>query len=182
LQGSNVKFKDKGGKSFGLFLKMDENKAHYVVATGIIVKDGKYLIAKRADYEKAFPGLWTVPGGKLEVRDYKERKQDTNAGQWYNVVEDLLRREVREEVGLEIESIKYLASLTFIRPDGVPALTLSMFAKHKTGEVKLGEGLTDYAWVDLEGAKKYNLIPGIYEEIEMLDKHLKGESLGEWGR
>ena len=31
----------------------------------IIVKDGKYLIAKRADYEKAFPGLWTVPGGKL---------------------------------------------------------------------------------------------------------------------
>ena len=59
---------------------MDNDKAHYIVATGIIVKDGKFLIAKRADYEKAFPGLWTVPGGKLEQKDYKDRKQDTDAG------------------------------------------------------------------------------------------------------
>jgi len=161
---------------------MDENKAHYIVVTGIIMKDGKYLITKRANYEKAFPGLWTVPGGKLETKDYKDRKQDTDAGQWYNIVEDVLRREVKEEVGLEIDKINYLASLVFIRPDGVPTLVLSMFANHKNGEVKLGEGLTEYSWVNLEEAKKYQLIPGIYEEIEMLDKHLKGEKLGEWGK
>jgi len=161
---------------------MDENKAHYIVATGIIMKDGKYLITKRANYEKAFPGLWTVPGGKLETKDYKDRKQDTDAGQWYNIVEDVLRREAKEEVGLEIGKINYLASLVFIRPDGVPTLVLSMFANHKNGEVKLGEGLTEYSWVNLEEAKKYQLIPGIYEEIEMLDKHLKGEKLGEWGK
>ena len=146
------------------------------------MKDGKYLITKRANYEKAFPGLWTVPGGKLETKDYKDRKQDTDAGQWYNIVEDVLRREVKEEVGLEIDKINYLASLVFIRPDGVPTLVLSMFANHKNGEVKLGEGLTEYSWVNLEEAKKYQLIPGIYEEIEMLDKHLKGEKLGEWGK
>ncbi len=160
---------------------MDENKAHYVVPTGIIVKDGKYLIAKRAAHLQAFPNLWTVPGGKLEQTDYKNRKHDTSAGQWYNVVEDALRREIKEEVGLEIGKINYLASLTFIRPDGVPALVLSMFADHKEGEVKLNEELVEHAWVTLEEAKSYQLIPGIYEEIEMLDKHLKGEKLGEWG-
>ncbi|OGJ21239.1 hypothetical protein A3K73_02365 [Candidatus Pacearchaeota archaeon RBG_13_36_9] len=160
---------------------MDE-KIHYVVATGIVIKDGKYLIAKRADYEKAFPGLWTVPGGKLEQKDYKNRKHDTDAGQWYNVVEDLLRREVMEEVGLEMDKINYLASLTFVRPDGIPSLVLSMFAEYKSGEVKLGEGLTEYAWVTLEDAKNYKLIQGIYEELEMLDKSLKGKKIGEWGK
>lgn len=40
----------------------DKNLAHYVVVTGILVKDGKFLITKRADWEKAFPGKWTVPG------------------------------------------------------------------------------------------------------------------------
>ena len=158
-----------------------DDKAHYVVATGIIVKDGKFLIAKRADYEKAFPGLWTVPGGKLEQKDYKDRKYDNDAGQWYNVVESLLRREVKEEVGLEIDKIKYLASLTFIRPDGIPAFVLSMFADYKGGDVRLGEGLTDYKWVTLEEAKNYKLIPGIYEELEMLDRLLKGEDVGDWG-
>jgi len=155
-------------------------KLHYVVATGIIVKDRKYLIAKRSEDEKVFPGFWTVPGGKLEPKDYKERKQDTEAGQWYNTVEDLLRREVMEEVGLEIDKIQYLTSLTFVRPDNIPTFVLSMFANHKNGEVKLGEGITDYAWVGLEEARNYKLIPGIYEEIAMLDKFLKGEKIGEW--
>ena len=47
----------------------DKNKAHYIVVTGILVKAGKYLIVKRAGWEKAFPEKWTVPGGKLEVLD-----------------------------------------------------------------------------------------------------------------
>lgn len=153
---------------------------HYIVATGIVIKNGKYLVAKRSENEKAFPGFWTVPGGKLEKKDYQDRKPDTNAGQWYNIIEDLLRREIREEVGLEIGKIHYLASLTFIRPDNIPTLVLSMFADYKEGEIKLGEGISDFAWVSLEEAKNYNLIPGIYEEILMLNNYLKGEKIGEW--
>lgn len=80
----------------------DKNKAHYVVVTGILVKNGKYLITKRADWEKAFPGRWTVPGGKLEALDYTLREKDTTH-HWYNVIEAALIREVKEEVGLDIE-------------------------------------------------------------------------------
>jgi len=154
---------------------------HRVVATAIIHKDGKYLIVKRNPNKRVMPGKWTVPGGGLEVTDYINTPK-TTADAWYYAMENSLRREVKEEVGLEIDKINYLASLVFIRPDGVPTLVLSMFANHKNGEVKLGEGLTEYSWVNLEEAKKYQLIPGIYEEIEMLDKHLKGEKLGEWGK
>ena len=160
---------------------MDVKKAHYVVVTGIIVKDGKYLIAKRSDKEKAFPGKWTVPGGKLEADDYKNRASDTSAGQWYNICEDLLRREVKEETNLDIKNIRYLTSLVFERPDGIPTVVLSLIADHHNGEVELCDDLTEYKWVTVKEAKEYDLIDGIYEEIEMLDRSLKGENIGEWG-
>ena|SRR3989338_328172 len=157
----------------------DENKVHYVVVTGVIIKDGKYLITKRASTEKAFPNLWTVPGGKLELKDYSLRPKDTLA-HWYNIFEDLLRREVLEETNLKIKNIKYLTSLAYIRSDGVPTIIVSLFADHDSGDLKLCPALTDYKWVNLLESNSYDLIDGIYEELEMLDKYLKNGLAEEW--
>ena len=157
----------------------DSQKAHYLVVTGIILKDGKFLITKRAPTEKAFPNQWTVPGGKLELKDYVNRPKDTSA-HWYNIFEDLLKREVIEEVGLKINNIKYLTSLSYIRSDNIPTIIVSLFADYSGGEIKLCSALTEYAWVNLEESKNYNLIEGIYEELEMLDKFLKGEKVESW--
>lgn len=158
----------------------DPKKAHYLVSTAIIVKDGKYLITKRAPTEKAFPNQWTVPGGKVEYEDYSNRPKDTSAHFWYNVFEESLKREVMEEVGLQIKNIRYLTSLAYFRSDNIPTIILSFFADYYGGDVKLCSSLTDYAWVTLEEAKDYDLIEGIYEELEMLDRHLKGEELSTW--
>jgi len=157
----------------------NKNLLHYVVVTGILVKDGKYLITKRAEWEKAFPRRWTVPGGKLEVLDYVLRKKDTSS-HWYNVLEDLLKREVMEEVGLEIQGISYITSLVYLREDKIPCLIISFFAEPKTEEVKLCNALTEFAWVTLEESKNYDLIEGIYEELEILDKKLKTGKMEEW--
>ena len=51
-------------------------RLHFVTATAIIAKkDSKnpprFLIAKRAPHEKAFPNKWTVPGGKLVTNEDK---------------------------------------------------------------------------------------------------------------
>lgn len=150
----------------------DKNQAHYITVTGILVRDGKFLIARRAEWEKAFPGKWTVPGGKLEVLDYALRKKDTSE-HWYNVVENVLKREVMEEVGLEIKNIGYVTSLVYIRSDGIPSLIISLFAEPVGDQIRLCNALTEFAWVDLEHAKNYELIEGIYEELEILDKFLK---------
>lgn len=157
----------------------DKNKVHYVVVTGIIVKGGKFLITKRAPTEKAFPNQWTVPGGKLELDDYTKRSKDTSA-HWYNIFEGLLKREVMEETGLKIKNIRYLTSLSYIRSDGIPTIIVSLFADYHDGEVKLCPDLTEHAWITLEESKDYELIEGIYEELEMLDRFLKKEDLGEW--
>ena len=153
-------------------MKYDKNKAHYVSITGILIKNGKYLIAKRADWEKAFPGKWTVPGGKLEVLDYALKKKDTGS-HWYNVLENSLKREVKEEVGLEIKNIGYVTSLVYLRSDEIPCLIISLYAEPIGEEIKLCEALTEYKWVDLQEAKHYDLIEGIYEELEILDDFLK---------
>ncbi len=157
----------------------DPQKAHYLVVTGIIVRDGKFLITKRAPTEKAFPNQWTVPGGKLELDDYQKRPKDTSS-HWYNIFEGLLKREIMEEVGLEVRNIKYLTSLSYIRSDNIPTIIVSLFADYSEGEISLCPALTEYAWVTLEEAKNYDLIEGIYEELEMLDRLLKGESAGIW--
>ena len=147
----------------------DQNKAHYVVVTAIVIKDGKFLIAKRSATEKVSPNRWTVPGGKLELNDYIKRPKDTSM-HWYNVFEEALRREVMEEAGLKIKNIKYLTSLAYMRHDGIPTVAISFFADYAGGEVKLCQDLTEYAWVSLEEAKNYDLIDGIWDEIRQVEE------------
>lgn len=159
----------------------DPNKAHYIIVTCILVKDNKFLITKRASTEKTFPDVWTVPGGKLEVSDYKEKPMDTSI-HWYNTFEDLLKREVMEEVGLKVNSSKYLTSMVFIRKQKVPTLIASFYSEDFEGDIKLSEEMSEHAWVSLEEAKDYDLIVGIYEELEMLDKVLKGENPKGWSK
>src|SRR6056297_3413609 len=152
---------------------VDKNLMHYVVVTGVLVNgEGKYLLVKRADWEKAFPGKWTVPGGKLEVLDYVLKEKETKS-HWYNVLGDLLKKEVFEEVGLEIkdESVGYITSMVYIRSDKIPCLIISLYAELvEEKNIQLCSALKDYAWVSLEEAKNYNLIEGIYSELEILDK------------
>lgn len=160
-------------------VELENTKFHYVVATGIVVKNSKYLITKRAAHEKAFPNQWTVPGGKLELNDYINKPKDTGS-HWYNILENLLKREILEETGLKIKNIQYLASLAFVRPDNIPVIVISMFADFDSGEVKLCKDLTDFAWVSLDESKNYDLIDGIFEELEMLEKVLNGQKPEEW--
>jgi len=97
-----------------------------------------------------------------------------------NIAEKLLKREVLEEVGLKIKNIRYLCDLVFIRPDNIPVVTLSYYADWAGGKVKLEKDQVDFAWVNLKEAKKYQLIEGIYDELRMLDKILKGKKVIRW--
>ena len=176
----------------------EENKLdprlHFVVATAIVarnrevsggeqfmvsgvepgrtIKTPEFLIAKRAPHEKAFPNKWTVPGGKLVHHEYSKLPFKTGYPQWYNVVDWVLRKEVKEEVGLEIEKPQYLCDLVFVRPDGYPVVTLSYWAKYKSGDVNLCRDLTEYAWVTVEQAKSYDMIEGIWDELKEVSELL----------
>lgn len=145
---------------------------HRVTSTAIIYTDeGKYLILKRSPQKKAFPGMWTVPGGGLEVEDYLNTEK-TTGDLWYFSLEESLRREIREECGLEVGDLNYLCDITFIRPDRIPVIILSFYAPYVSGEVRLDEDSVDSAWVTFKEAREYELIDGILEEIKVVDERI----------
>jgi len=152
---------------------MDEvkEKAHYISVTGIVRnKEGKYLICQRSLKEKIFPGKWCVPGGKITQSDFINTKKDTK-DHWFNVIENVLAKELFEETNIKIKNAGYVSNLALIRPNGFSTLIISMFAEHESGNVimKQPEELVDFAWVDLKEAKNYDLIENIYEQIEKVD-------------
>ncbi len=150
------------------FYHMDK-ELHRITSTCIIHKNGKYLLLQRSFDKKAFPGKWTVPGGGLTMDDYINLPK-TTSDHWYFALENSLRREIKEETGIEVGKINYLCDMTFIRPDNIPAIILSFYAPYQNGEIKLDEESINYAWATYEEAKKYNLIEGLIDEIKMVDE------------
>lgn len=160
---------------------MENKYLHEVAITAIIVKDGEYLITRRALTKKRFPGKWTVPGGKMETSDYLKLPKDTEF-YWYNVLERTLKRETKEEVGLEIANIEYVTSLARVHEDGSPSLVISCMADYVSGEVKLqAEENDQFIWVTLEEAKSNDLLDGIYDELCMVENKRNGVK-EEWKR
>lgn len=160
---------------------MDNQYLHEVAITAIIKKDDKYLIIKRSKTKKRFPNMWTVPGGKLETKDYLALPKDTEH-YWYNVLEKTLKREVIEEVGIEIKNIEYVTSLATVHKDKNPSLVISCLADHDSGEVTLQkEEADEFAWVSSREAKNYKLLDGIYDELIMADNMVSGKK-SEWQR
>ncbi|MBI4157894.1 NUDIX domain-containing protein [Candidatus Woesebacteria bacterium] len=147
---------------------------HEVVITAIVVKGGKYLITRRSKNKKRFPEKWTVPGGKLETSDYIKLPKDTEF-YWYNVLERVLAREVKEEVGIKIDNVEYVTSLATVHEDGNPSLVVSCMADYVSGKLRLQKEESDaFAWVSLKEAKGYDLIDGIYEELVIAENKKKG--------
>lgn len=156
------------------------NELHRVAVTGIVWKEGedgtrRFLITKRSPHKKVMPGKWTVPGGGMEASDYMQAEPsylNPESPQWYGAIERTLRREVREEVGLEVTDIRYLLDVAFIRPDGIPVIVLSYFCKYESGEVTLDADATEHAWVSIAELPSYELISGIDHEITLADQQL----------
>ena len=85
---------------------------------------------------------------------------------------------MKEEVGIEIDNIQYVTSLATVHAGGTPSLVISCAVDYASGEITLDPAESDkFAWVSLEDAKNYNLIDGIYDELVMTEKKLKGEKL-----
>jgi len=149
-----------------------QDKLFYFVANAIVYResDKKCLILKRDEREKVHPGRWGVPGGKLEWGELDLTQPTRINGDvldFENAVEKLVKRESREEAGIELEDgLKYINSVVFVRPDGIPVVLIKFAAKYKSGEVVVEKGaFTDHAWVNADEVKNYLCIDGVDKEV-----------------
>jgi 8-oxo-dGTP pyrophosphatase MutT (NUDIX family) len=148
------------------------DKLFYFVANVVPYResDKRCLILKRDNREKVHAGRWGVPGGKLEWGDMditKPTRVNGDVLDFEDAVENLVKREAREEAGIELEDgLKYINSVAFVRPDGIPVVLIKFAAKYKSGEVVIEQGaFTDHAWVNAEEVKNYPCIDGVDEEV-----------------
>ncbi len=154
-----------------------DKELHRIAITAIIYRpDRTFLITRRSLSKKAFPGKWTVPGGGLSTDDYVNTPARDD--QWYGAIELGLRREVKEETGLEIDKPEYLCNVTFLHPSGFPVLVLSYFALYSGGEVRiqLDPDSVEAVWVTAKQAATYDMIPGIADEIKQVDEILQARA------
>src|SRR5690348_17307163 len=105
-----------------------QDQLFYVGQKAFIEKDGKVLVLKHAH------GL-DFPGGKIQAGHLD--------------FENELKREVREETGLEIEvGEAFNVWHTKFPKNGHNIYLVGFKCKYLTGEVKLSEEHTDFSWID----------------------------------
>ena len=114
----------------------------YIVnVEAVVYHAGKYLMITRGLNEANAPGTLSFPGGKIEG--------ETNTA---NVVEETLRREIREEAGVEVgPELVYLKSKAFTGSDGKPIIDLVFLCRYAGGELhaQVAE-VADLGWMGLE--------------------------------
>lgn len=148
--------------------KAKPGKLFYVVATGIVYRDGKCLLLQRAKTENAHGGKWGPVGGKLEHKDMVDTpptRLNGNVVDWEHMVEDLLKREAKEECGLAVRELHYLDSVVFRRPDGVPVVCMKFACRGDAGDVVYPAEFDAAAWVDADTVDDYDCILGVPDEV-----------------
>src|SRR6266567_9219754 len=86
------------------------------VAAGLVLRDGQLLITQRRGGDH-LGGLWEFPGGKRERHE---------------TFEACLRRELKEELGIEVEVHRLFDSITYAYPEKLVRLNFyrCLWRKH----------------------------------------------------
>ncbi|MFA6079487.1 MAG: (deoxy)nucleoside triphosphate pyrophosphohydrolase [Candidatus Omnitrophota bacterium] len=122
------------------------------VVGALIEQDGKYLVAQRK-FDDTFGGLWEFPGGCIEDGETKE---------------EALRREIMEELGLEIEPSHLFLTLS----DEIPTLKINVYlfeSRIIKGEPKTLD-CQDVRWVSFDELKELDLAPADKKALVWLEK------------
>jgi 8-oxo-dGTP diphosphatase len=111
------------------------------VAAAVIVRDGLLLIAKRKKGDR-FEGRWEFPGGKVETGESPE---------------EALKRELREELGIETEIREFVCFI----PVRTPELRIDLIA-FKTAWLSGDPVCRDHEeirWIGPEEVDNFNFTP-----------------------
>ncbi len=129
---------------------------------GAIWHDGRYLAVVRGEEEEHAAGLIGFVGGKVEG----------SAAQMPNIFETTLRREIREEVDLEVNNITYAHSAMFAA-GGVTVINVVMLCQYASGDIVINDPgeVADALWLTpTEIADNPRTPPWIKEYLRIIEK------------
>ncbi|MCF8884529.1 MAG: NUDIX hydrolase [Aigarchaeota archaeon] len=122
----------------------------------LIVHGERILIVKRASPPSV--GKWSIPGGVIEIGE---------------TAEEAVRREVREEVGIDIYDAELLDVYDSITRDEngrvkYHYVIIEYLARPSSLEIKYSEEVLEYRWATLEEITTLDITPSLRE---ILKKH-----------
>ncbi len=127
-----------------------------VAVGGAVIKDGKVLLVKRAHPPNK--GYWAIPGGKVEYGE---------------TLEQAVKREIREETGLDVEVLDLMAVIQLIK-EGFHYVILDFVCQVVGGDLRPGSDAEEVKFFSLEELEKVETTP---TTREMLLRYYKGEKM-----
>ena len=119
-----------------------------IIASGpVIIEDNKILLNQHGE-----DNFWKFPGGTVE--DFTIS------------LEDNAKREVKEEMDIEIEIIRPLKPLLIQKPSGEVVVLIHFLAK-RLGEITPGADIREWNWFAIDNLPD-NLAPNIKPVLESL--------------
>ncbi len=132
------------------------DKTHLILVNGVVFNGDKVLVSQRSWEEPHEPGKWTIPGGKVERTTQEE----------FSVIEKTLKKEIKEETGIDIEdSVTLITNNTFLRSTGQHVVALVFKCIYKSGDAKPLEDTIDCKWVTKNEVKEMEFPPNVKEYI-----------------
>ncbi|RJQ81685.1 NUDIX domain-containing protein [Amycolatopsis panacis] len=126
----------------------------------VIIHDNKVLLVQKDDNDPHQPLRWEIPGGRMAPDE---------------TLDEHIKREVREEVGLEVAPGRPLAMWSWVlgtKPDVPTAVAVARQCRVLTEDRTISfdqhdesDHIGNWAWVDLAEVAGYDLIPDLRQPV-----------------
>lgn len=136
---------------------------HIVNVEGVVMKDNRLLMVIRSEAEDHAAGVLSFIGGKVEFTNDEPR-----------VIESTLKREIMEEVGVEVDNLRYVTNAGFIAGrDSV--VNLVFLCDWKAGEAQAldPDEVASVHWLTTEEIRTHEkLPPWLMSYVEQIETFL----------
>jgi len=143
------------GAAVGGVVKKKKQPKVVLVSGPVIIENGKVLLNKHGD-----DNFWKFPGGKVKNFDSQN---------FENILEESAKREVKEEMGIDIEIEKPLRTLLLPKPEEKNAFVILVhYLAKKIGDVEPGKIIKEWDWIDVK-----NLPEDVAKNVRIIIKDIE---------
>ncbi|PAE16522.1 DNA mismatch repair protein MutT [Virgibacillus sp. 7505] len=122
---------------------------------GAIHRDGKWLMITRSEKEEHAAGCLSMVGGKCDLEGVSS-----------DILERTLKREIFEEVGIEVKETTYVNSSSFVTDKGTHVIDIVFLCQDIAGEpyAKSAEEVGKVMWMTTEDLLIHKNAPSYLKE------------------
>lgn len=124
---------------------------YHISVKGFVLHNDKYLFVKKANNGSRNEGYWELPGGGLNFGELPETA---------------LRREIKEETGLNIQVIRPLLTWSFIKNKNKQVIGITYLCESKENSVTISDEHDNYTWISKNNFSNITMLPELKKDIE----------------